>query len=272
MIELKNWVAPKATPLIFVSLALLLAAALHAQAAVVKDLRIGNNDGYVRMVLEFDRPLTAPPSISTNHNHLQVSLTDIVNTLSTPRIEENQGDILRLNVSKPSDEIRIDAVFTFTPADIKTFALTDPHRFILDVYRPLPLEAASQTVENSHQMASDIASQTTQGTYRVPEETTVAGISSKIVEASMDGSRAFAAKGLEVENTDQNGVQQRLIAALIIVTTAIIVLLFFLIRISGRNVSSRRWSWRSHLPPTTDQNIESIDSVIRKHLKTYDHI
>lgn len=270
MSEFKKWAALKLAPLLIVCLTLVLIPALRAQATAIKDLRIGNNEGYVRIVLEFDRRLTPPPAFSINHNRLQVSLAGIGNSLSVPGTAAQKDGIISLDVSRESGQTRIDAIFEFTPADVKTFALTGPHRFIIDAYRPLPSEAANPPIENGPELPSVQKGDVLPEPYSKPEKLASAALSTAIVEASLDAYDALASEGLEKDHSNGNRIQQRLMAALIVVTTVIVVLLFLLIWVGRGHNNKGQPSWLKHLPPTNDQNIESLDSVIRKHLKTYD--
>jgi len=260
MAKFKKGVALKATPLMIVFLAMLLASALRVEATVVKDLRFGDNEAYVRMVLEFDQPLNPPPSFSIHGNTLQVALTGIINNLSDLQIGEYHDDIISLDVSQTSDVTRIDAVFSFNPADVKTFSLTGPHRFIIDAYLPLSPDTANPPVEKSPQIAS------IEETVSLP-----AGESRSMDEASIKAhGSASPVSGID-DDLRRKRFQQRLIAALIVVTSIIAVLLFFLIWMGNSQKHPPEPSWIHDLPPTKDRDIDSIDSVISGHLKNHDH-
>ena len=270
MTEFNKWIALKVAPLLIVCLSLLLIAVPQAKATAIKDLRIGNTKDYVRIVLEFDRPLTPPPTVSIDHNRFQVSLTGIGNSLSAPEPAAQKTGITSLDVYRASGHPRIEATFEFQPADVKTFALTGPHRFIIDAYRPLPSAAANLPIGKGPQLPSIGKSDGLPEPYSKPEKLASADLSTAIVKASLAAYNALASEPPETDNSNRSRFQQRLLAALIFVTSIIVVLLLFLMWIgSGRNKKGQS-SWLEHLPATNDQNIESLDSVIRKHLKTYD--
>ena len=84
MIEFKQWVARKAAPLLIVPWAIGVVLLPPAQATIVKDLRTGENRGFVRLVMEFDRPLIAPPSFSVVRSSLTVTLAGIDNLPPKP--------------------------------------------------------------------------------------------------------------------------------------------------------------------------------------------
>ena len=257
-------------PRLIVLASLLLIPVVQAKASVIRDLRIGNSDDHVRVVLEFDRPLTTYPSLSVDQNRLSVTISGITNTLNPLPAKDKQIGLLGLNMSDASGTIHIDTIYEFMPADIKTFALTGPHRFIIDAYRPLPSQTASQPIENEFPARSPEAHDHTPEPYSTFEKPTSAALSTTIVEASLNAYDKLASSRPGETDMQPNRLQQHLIAALIVVTSIIVVMLFFLIWIGGGKQRSKDCAWLTDLPPTNDQAIASIDATIRDHLKTYD--
>lgn len=269
MIEVKKRVAQKATPLSMVFLFMLFALLPAVQATVMADLRVGEKPGFVRLVMEFDRPPAPPPSFAVDHNRLQIDLKNIADTPSAPTVIDG---ISRLDVSREAKDARVEAVLAFTPADIQTFALTGPHRFIVDAYRPQsPSAALPPSKKNEGEPAEKTAN-------AIPEPSSVAerfldalplkpgpSPSTATQENRIDGDPA-------ARHAYHKRYQQRLVAALIAVTSIILVLLFFLIRTAGGRHSPRRKPWTHRLPETPDPNIEAIDSAIHQSLKTYDRM
>lgn len=272
MIEFNRWVTLKAAPLLIVSLVMVLPSILWAEAAVIKDLRIGSDDEYVRMVLEIDSPLTSPPSFSFNGNILRVTLTGIINDLPAPHPGEYHGDIVSVDISNTSQTKQIAVVFAFDPADVKTFSLIDPHRFIIDAYRPDASAAANLADQAVPQVPTieknpPLPSPTSQLEKPLPTGASLNGD-----EASLAADGSNSSNKPSADDLKRNHIQQQLVAALIVVTSIIIILLLLLIFIGNGQKKPQEPSWKHHLPPPEDQNIESIDSVIRGHLKDHDHI
>jgi len=269
MIEFNKWVARKATPLLIVYLAMLWASSATAQTTVIKDLRIGDNQGYVRLVMEFDRPLPPAPYVSVDRNRLRVSLVGIDNLPTMPAAIEG---ITRLDAFRQSGKICIETIFAFVPADVRTFALTGPHRFIIDAYRPVqPATTLVLPEKVAHKPAR-------QPTREEPEPYSTPGNSVSALpprDAADDAPESYdlAAADITGFKTERRiRFQQRLVAALIVVTSIIAVLLVFLIRTGRVGAGSGRRAWMDQLPPTKDPAIETIDAVIRNHLKTYDRL
>lgn len=271
MAKFRKGVALKATPLLIVFLAMLLAPSMRAEATVIRDLRFGGNEEYVRMVLEFDRSLRPPPSFSIHRNTLQVTLNEITTDRPDRQAGEIHADIISLEVSRTSDATRIDAVFSFDPADVKTFSLSDPPRFIIDVYRPVSPAAASPPGEAYRQVALIEEDVSLPKPINAPENP-VPDSGSTAMDAASITSNGFASPTSGIpDDLRRNRFQQRLIAALIVVTSIIVVLLILLIWMGVDRKKLPEPSWVHDLPPTRDRDIESIDSVIGEHLKNHDH-
>ena len=267
MIEFKQWIAMKATPLLIVLGATLVVLLSTAQATVVKDLRTGDNQGFVRLVLEFDRPLNPHPAFSVDGNSLKVTLAGIDNLPASPAAIDG---ITRLEVFRQSGGTRMEMDFAFVPANIKTFALTGPHRFIIDAYRPVPVNAAPLPVE-----------ETIHAQVREPNQAGPPTTSDKMVRAAspkhaeQDAPEPYSppgAYGTGSDSESRNRFQQHLVAALIVVTSIILMLLFFLMRAGSAGSRSGQHAWIDQLPSTKDPDIEALDSAIRNHFKKYDRL
>lgn len=269
MTEFKNWLVPKATPLMIASIALLLAPILSVKAAVVKDLRLGDNGGYVRMVLEIDRPLALAPSVSNSGNTIQVALTGILNHLSAPPTEVLRDGIVSLEVTLVSDVMHLDATVPFVPADIQTFSLTGPHRIIIDAYRPSPWAGDEGPIKKEPLTSAPESDSPLPKWDPTPGESSPFG--GTVAEASMHNNGSRSSVSSDAAEESRNRFQQQLIAALIGVTSIIVVLLFFLIWMGSGRKKAREPSWIRHLPPARDPAIENIDAAIRDHLKNHDH-
>lgn len=268
MTEFNKRLVLKAAPLLIVSLAMFFSSLPGAEATVVKDLRIGNNNGYIRMVIEFDRPPVPPPTVSLHQNTVQVTLAGIVNDVSPSDAGEKNNGIVSLDVTKESEATRIDAVFSFAPADVKAFSLTSPHRFIVDAYRPVTsTPPVRRPIEKTSRISDIEAPPSLPEPYRAPGEPNASGISGTVAQASINANGSAPSASPDTSDVHKNRFKQLLIAALIGVTSIIAVLLFFLMWMGSTSQHPREPSWIDRLPPTKDPTIENIDAVIRKHLK-----
>jgi len=132
---------------VIVVLSILLITSHQSEAAVIKDLRIGNNSEYVRLVLEFDESPTTTPTFTAKQNSLKITLNDMASDLPA-RPAGDYSDIVILDLTRQQGGTIVNAIFPFTPSDVKAFTLVAPHRFIIDAYRPDPLAVSSETGPN----------------------------------------------------------------------------------------------------------------------------
>ncbi|MGA6924740.1 MAG: hypothetical protein WBY88_03600 [Desulfosarcina sp.] len=257
MTEFNPRISLQATSLLIMLLAVLLGSLTRrAEATVIKDLRIGSAEGSVRLVLEFDQPLTPPPSVTIDGNTVQVTLAGNVSTPSELPAADSHGDLVNIIVSEASEATRIDVTFAFEPAEVNTFALADPQRFIVDAYRS-PASATARPAEDALGPASSNESPSLPGPSGMPEEFNPAGLQRKTTDA-------------KVLNHIQT--QQRLLVALIVVTPVLVALLFLLVWIGGDRGAQRRQVWMDRLPPARDPDIEKIDAAIAEHFNIHDRL
>jgi hypothetical protein len=265
---LKTWVALQSITLLVLALALFLPPHLLAEAAVMRDFRIGSTPEYVRMVLELDRPLNLPPSYSINRNTLRLTITGITNDVSMPEPGEYRDDIIRLDASKESGLLRIDAVFQFEPSDLKPFSLARPDRFIIDVYRPLAPTNSHQPDTQAPQGTSVREKPVSEEPVAGPEKSRRLSISQPATATPTDTYRLATPIRSNTTIFSQHRFEQRLLGALIVVTSIIVVLLIMLIWIGGGRKISVKRSWKHRLPPTKDSAIARIDAKINAHFET----
>ena len=222
-------------PALAAALLILLVSTAPLQAAAIRDLRIGSDTEYVRLVLEFDQAVMPAPAYTIAGSRLQITLADIANALPDGPAVEHPG-IRRLDVLLQGGATVIDAVFAFPPADVKAFTLTDPHRFIVDAYRPAPLSAGAGRVEGP---AADGA------------ELDAAG--------PVPGGRALP------DASTGHGVLERMLAPLIVATSIILIGFVILVWIGGRKRLAEPIRI-GPLPPIKDPLIDRIDEAIEEHL------
>ena len=97
MIELIKRVALKAAPLSITFPAMLFIPLASAWAAVMGALRIGENPGFMRLVMKFDRFPSPPPLLSVDRNRLRIDLKTIATIHGGTRCRSH-----RIQKSRPS--------------------------------------------------------------------------------------------------------------------------------------------------------------------------
>jgi hypothetical protein len=242
-------------------------AAAHAKATVIRSIRIGSTPEYVRLVLESDQPLNRLPTFSLKHRTLIVTLSATINNNAMHPAESHTRGIVNLQITNgPGAVSRIQADFSFTPRDLRTFTLASPHRFIIDAYRPtaaLPSTSeAAKTNPPSTKVEGPAQQATGTGNHPASVETqrSVSGSTQAAGPPAASTTRAREAPG-------QAGIPQSLLAALIGVTSTIIVLLFFRICFGNNRKKPPVTSGFDFLPPGQDPEIKHIDAQIAEKMK-----
>jgi hypothetical protein len=204
----------------------------RADVTVIKDLRTGSDRAYVRLVLETDRALTQAPELSLDGNTLRIALADIDSDLPQIGSEAYRHDIDRINLFRTSDATLIEAVFSFVPADVRTFTLASPFRFVVDIYRPLSSIAAKKPTDATSPQAR-LAGKNGTPPPIINEKQPPPG---SHLESAADASGSIDPEGNNPGDADRNRFQQRLLAILIIVTSIILVVILILMCVDRKRV------------------------------------
>lgn len=242
-----------------------------AQATVIKELRVGGEDEAVRLVLEVDRAFARLPSVAIHGKAMNVTLAGALPPLpAIPAIDRHDG-LVGLDISRSSEGVRIDAVFAFEPAVVNSFALTDPHRFIVDTYRTAASADAGMATTNAVQEAFGNATSSLPRSPDVPQPP--ATISTPADRAGRNAHGSEPSKTRDAVETDPIQTQQRLLASLIVVTSIMVALLFVLVWRGGiRKTARRERRVMAALPPARDPDIEKIDMAIMEYFRIYDRL
>jgi hypothetical protein len=258
MNALKRWIRQPVLHLVVVLISLMPPLATSVYAIVVRDLRVGDQQGYIRIVIESDQPILPDPTVDVHENRLNVFLKGIINTFPAPR-HGTLADIRDIDVSAKSGDTAVGIMFGFTPDRIQTFTLTGPHRFIIDVYRP-NLPSAGDPPHRHHTDPVQVVANASISGH--PADATVSA-----PQPEMSGDRP-ADGNMPMKRWP---FKENLIVALILATSLIAILLIWLIRLSNRKKMDSS-AWQEDLPPERDTSIEDLDAQIREQLKSYKHM
>lgn len=105
-----------------------------SQAALLKDIRVGEYDTFTRIVFELDKASQAEPVISDNSDHLRVVFrdmtADLVRKIPIERSRHVQEIQLWLEKSQLSAVFKLDTPYVRT----KSGSMSDPPRVVVDVH------------------------------------------------------------------------------------------------------------------------------------------
>ncbi|MFN2151087.1 MAG: hypothetical protein ACK2T5_05775, partial [Anaerolineales bacterium] len=86
-----------------------------AEATIIKSIRTGSNQAYVRVVIETNTRLDPRPTISANRNSLFISLAGVIKDVSNLKSEAYRNDVIKIDFTNTSKETRIEAILSFIP-------------------------------------------------------------------------------------------------------------------------------------------------------------
>lgn len=109
-----------------------------ANATIIKSIRTGSQQAYVRMVIETDAQLVPQPTVSVDGNTLVVEIADAQKSPAILKSEAYRNDVITIKETGDSSHVHLSVVLTFRPIRVKAFFLKAPHRFVIDAYRPPP--------------------------------------------------------------------------------------------------------------------------------------
>ena len=225
MAESKKSIETIIRTLFFLIIGVSLSSTVWAEATIIKRIRTGSEKDYVRVVIETNARIEPRPKISVKGKTLQISLAGAEKNLSDLKSEAYRNDVVDIDVTRTSTVTQItvthiNAILAFNPIRVRTFFLVNPHRFVVDAYRPSSTDAGNVSIDPKQPVPiieeNDIGSSDAgeQNASREGKESTL----------SMDPVNAPAPT---IDNT-KGSFQQRLLLFLIVVTSIILVVIIFL--------------------------------------------
>lgn len=222
MAEFKIDIVQIIRTLLFVFLGMSLSLAAWAEATTIKRIRTGSEKEYVRVVIETNARIEPRPKISVKGKTLQISLAGAEKNLSDLKSEAYRNDVVDIDVTRSSTVTQItvthiNAILAFNPIRIRTFFLVNPHRFVVDAYRPSSTDADTPSANVPIIEGNG------------PESTDIKGRSTSQQEKGSSRSTASMTSSDNAKSSNTNGsFQQRLLLFLIAVTSVILVVIIFL--------------------------------------------
>jgi hypothetical protein len=199
-------------------------SAVWADATIIRGIRTGSDPAYVRVVIETNARLDQRPKISVNRNTLRIALSGVEKDPSTLKSEAYRNDVAKIEITSAPEETRIEAILSFIPTSVRTFFLIDPHRFVVDAYRPPSTTTGGSSIEERQPISiieeNDIR----------PNEATKQSTSPKKGEpnVSREAIGKAVTEGSNPDGSNHKQFQQRLLVFLILVTSIILVVIIFL--------------------------------------------
>jgi hypothetical protein len=225
MAEFKTSIEKTIRTLFIVIMGVSLSSVVWAEATIIKRIRTGSEKEYVRVVIETNARIEPRPKISVKGKTLQISLAGAEKNLSDLKSEAYRNDVVDIDVTRTSTVTQItithiNAILAFNPIRVRTFFLVNPHRFVVDAYRPSSTDPGNLSADPKQPVP-------------IIEENDIGPSDANALNASQQGKDSTMsmdsvnAPAAAVDNT-KGSFQQRLLLFLIVVTSIILVVIIFL--------------------------------------------
>lgn len=106
-----------------------------AQAAKITSIRAGDHERFTRIVFQSRSPVSFTKPVTTNPGKLSMVLSDTVTDLPAQTAFHTTAQIKVVDLTQKGPDLVADITLSFAFFKVKPYALTSPHRIVLDIYR-----------------------------------------------------------------------------------------------------------------------------------------
>jgi hypothetical protein len=297
------------SPLLSASLVLIIFV-YSTQAALLKDIRIGEYDNFTRIVFELDSPIKPEHIVRISSGQLSVVFADTSAEFIRKIPVERSRHIKNIQLWEKTNQLSAVFSFDFEHFRHESFPLNNPPRIVLDIQpmaiapesvvtgppaeskasgETLAQEAKSKTPESSlfkvRKSPVPVGEINPAGTGAEPNDSPILAVSPKndpMTPATRTSDLDYADKKTDEPRikgpvpvhqkpaTRTSRLQFYLVVVLVLITIAILVFLLLML------LSRHRWANdEPHLKPKEflkdqDKHIASLDARIKEQLKRYE--
>ncbi len=115
--------------------------AVQLNAAQLNDVRVGVYDTFTRIVFEFNGPVQFQDPDLRHQGAFTVRFLTSESAMTDPALQAKTKGLAYLKFSRQEPDLVADVGLPFTQIKLKAFALTGPHRIVVDAYETKPLPA-----------------------------------------------------------------------------------------------------------------------------------
>ena len=226
------------------------------QAALLKDIRIGEYDKFTRIVFELDSSIKPEHIVRISAGQLSVVFANTSAEFIRKIPVERSRHIKNIQLWDKTNQLSAVISFDFEHFRHESFPLNNPPRIVLDIQ---PLAIAPESIVAGPPAES-----------KASEETLAQVVRSKTPEPSSEPQIKVALPVHQKPATRTSRLQFYLVVVLVLITIAILVLLLLML------LSRHRWANdEPHLGPKEflkdqDKHIASLDARIKEQLKRYE--
>lgn len=244
-----------------------------AIASELKDIRVGEYEGFTRIVFEFDA-LTAKPEIQIQEagqllatfSKTKVNLVRKIPLKRSPHVEDIQ-------IWQRKADLALLLIFDYMHIRIESFQLSRPARFAIDVFpiaKPpeatVTAPAAPVTAVEEDKKATPVEAKPRQAA-RVEDNKSIPSFKAKVMpDATKVQHENMPTKAL----TPQTRLQRYLVVILVIITIVILILLLLMLLTRRWLIDEKTLKESVALLQQQDKKMASLDADIKEQFKRYD--
>lgn len=275
-------------PLIGILLILFLTAH-DSDASVLNDIRIGQYDGYTRVVFEFDTSIRKDTVIASRENSITAVFKNASNSAKS-KIPYSTTTIDHFEIKQSGANLTASLIFNFSALTIDAFYMSSPYRLVMDVFRAVNVEEINAPFPIGEDKTTPIHSDPP-----ISESSTAVNI--KLASLEPSSSRPVSENKMDADQNrekpltkikDHNVNKKEAVhkgnekilhwmnhfpeMALTATTIAIIALLSAFFFEKKQETKQHRPKELTFIPKDKNKEIQSIDQLINEKLDTYNSL
>jgi hypothetical protein len=245
-----------------------------AETAVLKEVRMGNHDGYIRVVFEFSAAVQYQVSENTATGNASIRFLDTTSELSATPITNPLDCIDTVSTFQDGNHIVANLLFDPKVAELNPFTLQRPDRMVLDVFcRKEPVIADSRS--ESREIVPEPQDATPEprdiATTPIRAEENILLVNPELTRPSSDKAQLpIDQTRIPKEIPKKKDNSQQYLLLLLAAITGIIVLLIALIIFQKKSLSENHVAGNPDTTGETDNMMHAIDTKIKEKLMKYD--
>jgi hypothetical protein len=271
-------------------------------AAQLKDIRVGEYDGFTRVVFELDRPIASPQIKTKTSGQLSVSFSKSEPALARKIPIERSRHVHDIQIWQHQEELSAVVYFDYPHIRFESFLLSSPSRIVVDVF-PVPVPPSTQPAEALHpeiikqqnihdtsvkKLIENLDHKAVEKAHQPFEKPSLhqseidTGQSTKTtkedVQPQQPKQRMSDSKALKSPPPVQNGksapsrLQFYLVVILVIITIIILILLLLMLLARNRFINDKHTlSVGEHLEHQ-NKKIADLNSRIKQQFKRYEEV
>ena len=229
-----------------------LSVPVFAETAVLREARMGDHGGYIRVVFEFSAPVQYQLSENSSNDIVSIRFLDTTSELTVTPVSDTLDCIDTVSALQDGSHTVVNISFDPKGVKLNPFMIREPDRVVLDVFCEEESVVTAALSEPRDIAPTPIT--TAEPSPGKPETTHPLIEPAQIPKGTLKKKDNF----------------QQYLLILLAVITGVIVLLIALIIFQKRSLSENHATGKSAVTRDTDDMMRAIDPKIKEKLMKYD--